>query len=54
MGETFSQMLLRLINERGMDDPKVTKKRMFTASFFQRYGITKITARKSRPFFSLR
>ncbi len=54
MGETFSQMLLRLINERGMDDPKVTKKRMLTASFFQRYGITKITARKSRPFFSLR
>lgn len=52
MGETFSQMLLRLINERGMDDPKVTKKRMLTASFFQRYGITKITARKSRPFFS--
>lgn len=51
MGETFSQMLLRLINERGMDDPKVTKKRMLTASFFQRYGITKITARKSRPFF---
>ena len=54
MGETFSQMLLRLINERGMDDPKVTKKRMLTASFFQRYGITKITARKSRPFFPLR
>jgi len=51
--ESFSQMLLRKIDEKGMTDPECYKKRMLTESFFQKLKVMRIISRVKQQQFHL-